>query len=74
MDGLGRSGDCEAIVKAGTSLGASLGMRITAEGVETAEQLARIRQEGCTEVQGYLTGKPMTAQDVATLLERQMKG
>lgn len=33
-------------------------MAITAEGVETAEQLARIRGERCTHVQGYLTGRP----------------
>ncbi|MDX7952934.1 EAL domain-containing protein [Lichenihabitans sp. Uapishka_5] len=66
--GLGDGRDCEAIVRAVASLGASLGMRTTAEGVETPEQLARVRAEGCTEVQGYLTGRPLTAADATTLL------
>jgi diguanylate cyclase (GGDEF)-like protein len=49
-----------AIVRAVTGLGESLGMTTTAEGVETEEQLERVRREGCTEVQGFLfsAGKP----------------
>jgi EAL domain-containing protein (putative c-di-GMP-specific phosphodiesterase class I) len=46
--------DCLAIIRAVTGLGTSLGIATTAEGVETSEQLARLRAEGCTEVQGYL--------------------
>ncbi|WP_279482324.1 bifunctional diguanylate cyclase/phosphodiesterase [Aureimonas sp. SK2] len=60
--------DNEAILRAVAGLGASLGMAITAEGVETAEQLARIRDERCTHVQGYLTGRPMPANRVASFL------
>ena len=56
------SPDCSAIVRAVTSLGASLGMKTTAEGVETEAQRDRIRAEGCTEIQGYLTGRPMNAE------------
>jgi len=55
----GDDGDSEAILRSIASLGTSLGMAITAEGVETAAQLARIRGERCTHVQGYLTGRPM---------------
>jgi EAL domain-containing protein (putative c-di-GMP-specific phosphodiesterase class I) len=55
-------------VRAIARLGASLGMRTTAEGVETATQLDAIRAEGCTEVQGYLTGRPMPAAQAAALL------
>jgi EAL domain-containing protein (putative c-di-GMP-specific phosphodiesterase class I) len=50
------------------SLGTSLGMAITAEGVETAEQLARIRGERCTHVQGYLTGRPMDTDQIPVFL------
>jgi len=55
----GDNADSKAILRAVASLGTTLGMAITAEGVETAEQLERIRNERCTHVQGYLTGRPM---------------
>jgi EAL domain-containing protein (putative c-di-GMP-specific phosphodiesterase class I) len=64
------SGDA-AIVSAVTGLGTSLGISTTAEGVETADQLERLKNEGCTEVQGYFLGRPMPAQDVHRLLDEQ---
>ena len=66
--GMAGSAECGAIVRAIARLGASLGMRTTAEGVETADQLDAIRAEGCTEVQGYLTGRPMPAEQASALL------
>jgi diguanylate cyclase (GGDEF)-like protein len=66
--GLEDNPESRAIVGAVTALGASLGMRTIAEGVETAQQLARIRADGCDSVQGYLTGRPMDAASVALLL------
>jgi len=66
--GMEGNAECGAIVRAIARLGASLGMRTTAEGVETATQLDAIRAEGCTEVQGYLTGRPMPAAQAAALL------
>ena len=68
VQGAEAGGDSEAILKAIAGLGLSLGMSITAEGVETAEQLDRIRSERCTHVQGYLTGRPMPASDVSDFL------
>ena len=50
--------DALAIIKAVLDLGASMGVTTTAEGVETHEQLAILRREGCGQVQGYLLGKP----------------
>lgn len=61
-------GDNEAILKAIAGLGVSLGMAITAEGVETAEQLDLIRSEHCTHVQGYLTGRPVPSSRVSDFL------
>ena len=60
--------DAAAIVRAITRMSASLGMTTTAEGVETAGQLARLRGEGCTEVQGFLLGVPRPADEVWLVL------
>ena len=50
-----------AILKAIADLANGLGMALTAEGVETAEELAAVRSVGCHQVQGYFTGRPMSA-------------
>jgi EAL domain-containing protein (putative c-di-GMP-specific phosphodiesterase class I) len=58
------------IVRAITGLGENLGIATTAEGVETAQQFAQIRREGCTEVQGYFISPPRPANEVEALLRR----
>lgn len=55
---LPHSKDSNAIVKAVSGLGASLGITTTAEGIETLEQLEALQAVGCTEGQGYLFGRP----------------
>jgi diguanylate cyclase (GGDEF)-like protein/PAS domain S-box-containing protein len=60
--------DCAAIIRAVTGLGASLGIATTAEGVETPEQLERLRAEGCTEVQGYLFSPPRPMKELGSFL------
>ena len=53
-----RSSEARAILRSVLALGRSLGIPVLAEGVETAEQLALLRAEGCAEAQGYYLGKP----------------
>jgi diguanylate cyclase (GGDEF)-like protein/PAS domain S-box-containing protein len=65
---VGESLHCTAIVRAVTGLAASLGIITTAEGVETAAQLAHLKAEGCHEVQGFLFSKPIRAAEVTDLL------
>ena len=60
---IGSSAQDEAIIRTIISLAHSIGARVVAEGVETAEQLAFLRSEGCDAVQGYLVAKPMSAED-----------
>jgi diguanylate cyclase (GGDEF)-like protein len=61
-------GGSMAIVRAVTQLARNLGIDTTAEGVETAEQLAVIRAEGCSEVQGYYFSKPRPAAEVPLMI------
>ena len=48
-----------AILRAVVTMGASLGMATTAEGVETAAQLRFVAAEGCNQAQGYLISRPV---------------
>ena len=59
-----------AIIRAVIGLGGSLGMKTTAEGVETQEQLAGLLSEGCTEAQGFLFSKPRPAKEIARLFDK----
>jgi EAL domain-containing protein (putative c-di-GMP-specific phosphodiesterase class I) len=60
-----------AITRAVVGLGRSMGMVTTAEGVETEHQLAQLRREGCTEVQGFLLSRPISDQDARRLLSAE---
>jgi diguanylate cyclase (GGDEF)-like protein len=57
-----------AIVAAIAALGRNLGAETTAEGVETAAQAKIVRAAGCTEAQGYLYSRPVTAMAIRALL------
>jgi diguanylate cyclase (GGDEF)-like protein/PAS domain S-box-containing protein len=62
------------IVRAVAGLANGLGMKTTAEGVETKEQLDTITSEGCTEVQGFLFSRPLPAREIErTFLSRRQQ-
>jgi predicted signal transduction protein with EAL and GGDEF domain len=62
-----------AIVRAIITLGHSLNIPVLAEGVETESQLAFLKQEGCDEVQGYLTGRPFPIERYAELVGHEAR-
>lgn len=60
-----RSRDCRLIVQAITDLAHALGLKATAEGVETIDQLHLVREVGCDLAQGYLFAQPLDPQELA---------
>ena len=59
-----------SIVRAVTGLGTSLGIKTTAEGVETLEQVNNLRANGCTEGQGYFFSRPSPANELPAMIAR----
>ena len=60
--------DDAVIVSTIISMAHSLKLKVIAEGVETAEQLAFLKQQGCDEIQGYYFSKPVSAEEFTKLL------
>ena len=65
-----RSRDCRLIVQAISDLAHGLGLKATAEGVETVQQLRLIRELGCDLAQGYLIAQPMDPQALGSWKRR----
>jgi diguanylate cyclase (GGDEF)-like protein/PAS domain S-box-containing protein len=60
-----------AVASAVISLGQKLNLRVIAEGVETDDQLAFLRENNCDEMQGYLFSRPISVQEIEKLLKAQ---
>ncbi|MBI4275031.1 MAG: EAL domain-containing protein [Rhizobiales bacterium] len=71
ISNLNRNAQSAAIVRAVVGLGHGLKLPVVAEGVETEDQLAFLKNEACDEVQGFLIGRPRPIQDYAELVGRQ---
>ena len=69
-----QSSDDMAISAAIIAMGHSMGLRVLAEGVETAEQLAFLRERGCDSYQGYFCSRPVPAEAFAALVRAQQAG
>ena len=65
--------DGAAIIKAIISMAHSLGIRVIAEGIETAAQCDLLRNNMCDEIQGYFFSKPVTAGELRELLEQNKR-
>jgi diguanylate cyclase (GGDEF)-like protein len=74
INGISDISNAEAIVQATVSMAASMNMTTTAEGVETTEQLEKIRALGCTEMQGYLFSRPLSGEDIVRLFRTRLNG
>jgi len=68
VDGLGERHQDDAIVRTIVTLAHELGIDVTAEGVETAEQLQLLRDAGVDSGQGFFMSRPLEAADVQALL------
>ncbi len=70
VTGIGRQPEDQAIVRAIISLAKTLGLSLTAEGVETAEQAAALNAWGCECGQGYHFARPLGPSEIQALLDR----
>ena len=70
----GKATEAGAIIRALVGLGKSLGITTLVEGVETEEQLAAVRAEGCQEMQGFLFSRPRPAAEIRAMLESAQDG
>jgi EAL domain-containing protein (putative c-di-GMP-specific phosphodiesterase class I) len=69
VDGLGTDPHDTALVEAIIAMAGALDLEVTAEGVETAEQLANLRALHCGRAQGYFLARPMPAAAMTELVE-----
>jgi diguanylate cyclase (GGDEF)-like protein len=72
--GLGHEAEDDSIVASVIELARALNVDVTAEGVETPEQHARLRAGGCDTMQGFLFARPQPAADVAALMAEMRAG
>ncbi|MEQ1701512.1 MAG: EAL domain-containing protein [Ilumatobacteraceae bacterium] len=74
LDGADGAAARPSLTEAMIRLGHSLGMLVTAEGVETHEQLALLTQQGCDAIQGFVAGRPVAEHLLAEELNRGCPG
>lgn len=70
---IGTSESATAIIQTIAALGSAMRIETTAEGVETPEQLTLLRLVGCTEVQGYLIGRPSPAREARRFIQQSQR-
>jgi len=68
------SGNDRAVVQAIINLGEAMGLTVTAEGVESEQQLRTLEKDRCHEVQGYFLSRPLTKESLEALLRQAPEG
>ena len=68
------TGESAILVHSIVHLGRALGLTVTAEGVETAEQHRFLQALGCHQLQGYLFSKPVPAEEIDRLVAGERSG
>jgi EAL domain-containing protein (putative c-di-GMP-specific phosphodiesterase class I) len=71
VEGIGANSDANALTTAIIAMARSLKLGSVAEGVETEEQAAFLRSQGCDEIQGFLISPPVPAGEFTKFLERE---
>ncbi|ENZ79184.1 MULTISPECIES: EAL domain-containing protein [Ralstonia] len=72
ITGIPHDPDSVALTEAIVAMARALGMTVTAEGVEDADQVEFLAKAGCQEIQGYYIGKPVTAEGFDRLLRAHL--
>lgn len=72
IDDLPTSPESVAITRAIIALANTFGLSITAEGVETKEQLTFLQKEGCHEIQGYYYSKPLSLDELKAFMDQTL--
>ena len=73
IHGLAQGGNSLVLVRSLIQMARGLGVRVTAEGIETQEQLDIVRAEGCTDAQGYYLSLPKPASEIRDLRHRPLR-
>ncbi len=74
LDEVPQNDSAGALVESVITMAHTLGKRVTAEGVETAEQLEFLRSRGCEAAQGFYLARPMSAASLSEILESRRPG
>ncbi|MNI56204.1 Oxygen sensor protein DosP [compost metagenome] len=70
IDGVPGSGDSMPLAGSIVAIGHDMGLKVTAEGVETADQLDFLEEVGCDKIQGYLISRPIPQDEVEDWMRR----
>lgn len=72
IDGIDKSPECRAVIRAVIGLGRALGLKLIAEGVENDAQQIELCAHGCDLIQGYHFHRPLAPDDFATVVGREL--